>query len=115
MSREIKFRGLRTDGKGWVYGHYWYDNQNKKHKITIDLPDDNFRCYEVIPESVGQFIGIKDSKGVDIYEGDVLYCEYWDGCEYAVEYDQDNRYIGYWFPKYDEKEIKVIGNIHSNE
>lgn len=70
--RQIKFRGLRTDGEGWVHGYYWFDNQNKKHKITSDLSDDNFRCYEVIPETVGQFTGLKDKNEKEIFEGDIV-------------------------------------------
>lgn len=72
MQREIKFRGKMVNGSGWVYGYYWKDNTNGKHKITVDLSDDNFLCHEVIPESVGQYTGLKDCKENRIYEGDVL-------------------------------------------
>lgn len=62
--RQIKFRGLRTDGKGWVYGDLlcnW-----TIHQI---LSEDDGNEYKVIPESVGQFTGLHDKNGVEIYEG----------------------------------------------
>ena len=87
--REIKFRGLRTDGKGWVYGslvnNLWvYSENSKYHKqpvcdIIVDGECNDFEEMEsneqnisVIPESVGQFTGLLDSKNNDIYEGDLL-------------------------------------------
>lgn len=71
--REIKFRGLRTDGKGWVYGYYY--EYSGKHIICWQNHSDNATTdhfAEVIPETVGQFTGLKDLQGNNIFEGDVI-------------------------------------------
>jgi hypothetical protein len=71
MQREIKFRGQRVVDGTWVYGGF-YSRGNNAYIIEDDLWSENkysIGITEVIPETVGQFIGLCDREGREIYEG----------------------------------------------
>ena len=75
MNREILFRGkCRYTGK-WVEGFYCGGNERKTLSpcIFVYLPDrQSYDCQEIIPDTVGQFTGLKDIHGVKVFEGDII-------------------------------------------
>jgi hypothetical protein len=116
--RTIKFRGLRVDGQGWAYGDYMTNGGGAEIRAHYSNCFGDFECYEVIPESVGQFTGLIDIEVKKIYEGDKLSAgesvviiqhkgrgfegEFINKSQFHEDPVQNNNYL-HW---------KIIGNIH---
>lgn len=73
--REIKFRGKTLDGAKWVYGSLIITRllHGSKYEIkTLDTADEedepNSETIEVYYPTIGQFTGLSDCNGVEIYD-----------------------------------------------
>ena len=101
--REILFRGIRKDTHELVYGFYGEYFNGKKNIPCISIVDTHAIsgsfCYEVIPETVGQFTGLTDRNGEKIFEGDII--AYRKGC-LAVSFDFAS--FGFLFEGYNGEE-----------
>lgn len=122
MKREIKFRGKRLDNR-WLFGDLI---QSEDILIMPDYAPDSYDNYIVDPATVGQYTGLKDKNGVEIYEGDILLFSEEIKCVVEFRhgmfgYEFCRNFIGFggnyhfeFNPSDKDNRHEVIGNIHDN-
>lgn len=134
--REILFKAKRMDNGEWVEGYYYESKISGCYILTPKLKVrkkdgiiivDSFDVYEVDPETLCQYTGLKDKNGWKIWENDIV--QAWSEGSTAIGKvirRVDGLYIMY--PAYQKKEfwglypnkngkttVEVIGNIFDNE
>ena len=126
--REILFRGKRVDNGEWVVGYYV--KGSTRHCIIKSLA--HYPCYDVIPETVGEFTGLYNGGGQRIFEDDIVKFEgelyrvrredetpggYWASTAFILQHIGWDDYMSFVDTIDDYSNeicVEIVGNIHDN-
>ena len=129
--REILFRGKRADNGEWIEGYFLPGNERQSLRpcIFVYHPEtQNFECFDIDIDTLGEYTGLTDKNGTRIFEGDIVRYENYepfydrsyltkDKVVFAdgeftpipKQYNCEDDYYSYEF-----RNFEVIGNIYDN-
>ena len=133
--RTIKFRGQHWKTGEWEYGYYCVTNEGDHLIGTVDILSQDMSICDLLftqvnPETVGQFTGLHDKDGKEIYEGDVI--DVCNGSINGVPWMDQSPHVVRWrgYGSYDTCRFlrakdgsdlsdsthwrQIVGNIHDN-
>lgn len=124
-AENIKFKAKRLDGKGWVCGYFYEENGNTyiiENRQKESMLNRNVTC-EVDPSTVCQFTGLKDCKGKEIFEHDLIHFVgykptaevFWSEDDYAFMAGSYNEPLYFLSEVLRIDKIEIIGNKFDKE
>lgn len=135
MKPTIRFRGYHKTTRTWCYGDLIQPKRGNVRAVILMSAACNggwlmpLSRAAVAPESVGQFIGVRDEKGIEIYSGDIVTtdCPTYQNMNdmWVVEFGNNGSFNLSAIPMRSYKEsihdlvinkwkMKVIANTHEN-
>ena len=134
MNREIKFRGKMIPENEWIFGTILRIpappvcfGKSETDKYYIQFPDPRYMPDwnmpykmvqgEVNPNTIGQYTGLDDKNGKEIYEGDIVKYEnmtgkimFFNGSFILSDLEETEE----WELGVINEEVEIIGNIYDN-
>ena len=123
--REILFKAKCADNGKWLLSvNLIQEYRDGIKKVYFPKGVGKSECFEIIPDTLGQYTGLTDKNGKKIFGGDIVRDEQ-SGYEYAIKWFTDyacyalaDRRGNMVFDAYEIdmflNDLIVVGNIHDN-
>lgn len=121
LKRDIVFRGKSKRTGEWFFGNLFDEDTKGRTHIGTTVR----MCFDIDPETVGQYTGMTDKNGTKIFEGDIVrhidtMCHVVEVVNSEVYFDTEMLEFGFrhsneLFHCNFNNEFEVIGNIYDNK